>query len=353
MTPAQSAPDNDKDTRASSLKQADDAARQESATEDVNSPVKSCDQAMKSIIDVEIVGEDDEGLAGIALQLEKGDGKQIKGKTSAKGLFRFDRLDPGAFKLNFPELDKDAWELIETQPVSDKSSGDAVWSAGAPQPDAKGFVHRVLEGECVAALSERFGFFPITIWDRPENQALRETRDSLYVLAVDDDIFIPGRDPKPLDVNTATHYRIRRRGVPEVLKIRFLDQDENPREGVSYLCQIENSRGQTIKLRQGATDGEGMLIEPVPLDATLAHVTLSGDVAETYDFELGHLEPVDSVIGAQARLESLGYYEGARDGEHAELTRNALKRFQKDTDLEQTGDLDDATIDMLRGKYAP
>lgn len=66
------------------------------------------------------------------------------------------------------------------------------------------------------------------------------------------------------------------------------------------------------------------------------------DIAESVEIELPP-EPVkpkykkEDVLWIQQRLEELGYYTGAVDGSYGKVTREAIKAYQADQELEQDG----------------
>jgi peptidoglycan hydrolase-like protein with peptidoglycan-binding domain len=68
-------------------------------------------------------------------------------------------------------------------------------------------------------------------------------------------------------------------------------------------------------------------------------------------FDLAHLDPHVEVTGAQQRLRNLRHYAGKVDGDLGPRTEAALRAFQRDNGLEETGKLDDATCDALRSKH--
>jgi hypothetical protein len=53
--------------------------------------------------------------------------------------------------------------------------------------------HVVGEGDFVASVACAHGLLPETVWNHPENAALREQRESMYVLCAGDRVFIPDR----------------------------------------------------------------------------------------------------------------------------------------------------------------
>jgi N-acetylmuramoyl-L-alanine amidase len=93
---------------------------------------------------------------------------------------------------------------------------------------------------------------------------------------------------------------------------------------------------------EGQTTGDGLLDVPIPPTARLAHVTLTG-VHESFDVELGGLDPHDSETGIAQRLANLGY-GGATGGNDGLVA--AVSRFREAQGL-GPGAMDAAFIDAL------
>lgn len=77
---------------------------------------------------------------------------------------------------------------------------------------------------------------------------------------------------------------------------------------------------------------------PVTDDASLAEPAIT----EPVEVELPPAPPKpvykkDDVVWIQQRLEELGYYTGAIDGSYGKGTREAIKAYQADQELEQDG----------------
>ena len=70
------------------------------------------DEEEKSWIEIELVDEADQPVAGAKYQVELPDGKIATGTTGPDGMARITGVEPGTCKICFPELDKDAWEKI-------------------------------------------------------------------------------------------------------------------------------------------------------------------------------------------------------------------------------------------------
>jgi hypothetical protein len=66
----------------------------------------------KTWIAIQLVGEDDKPIPGIAYRILLPDGSTCEGVLDDDGSARVDGIDPGTSMVTFPDLDKDAWEGI-------------------------------------------------------------------------------------------------------------------------------------------------------------------------------------------------------------------------------------------------
>ncbi|NNF96724.1 MAG: hypothetical protein HKM94_07360 [Halobacteria archaeon] len=96
-------------------------------------------------------------------------------------------------------------------------------------------------------------------------------------------------------------------------------EDDKPRTGIPYRVDIDGH------LRDGSTDEEGFLKQPIEPDAKLARVFLGepGE-EEEYEFNLGKLPPITTIEGVQARLQNLGYYWGEINGKDDSALKAAV-----------------------------
>jgi hypothetical protein len=206
--------------------------------------------------------------------------------------------------------------------------------------------YKVQEGDCISSIAFAHGFNPETIWDHPQNAELCELRGNLNVLLPGDVVFVPDRQPKIVAVVAGQRHRFRRKRVPEVLRIRFLDAAGRARAGLSYTIEIGDVQ------RKGSTGGDGTLEEPIPPNARAARIVLEqGEEQEVFEVRLGDLDPVTVSSGIQARLRSLGYGCGSEDGEVGPHTRIALADFQRDHQIEVTGQADEGTVQRIKEEY--
>ena len=76
-----------------------------------------------------------------------------------------------------------------------------------------------------------------------------------------------------------------------------------------------------------------------------------GKRREEYVLNLGHMDPLNELIGIQKRLNNLGFHCGPANGVLGPRTTDALKTFQKKHNLPESGEADEATKNKLTEVY--
>lgn len=202
--------------------------------------------------------------------------------------------------------------------------------------------HIVQPGECLRSIADQHGWSSWRrLWEHPANEALRARRARPEVLLPGDEVEVPdepapaahqaelGRET-PLDVGPAL--------APLILTLRGSARALADRP---FAITVD---GRTI---EGRTDGDGRLEVDVPVQATVARLTVWLDEACTSAWrtrlDIGHLDPHDTTSGVQGRLRALGFDPGPVDGEAGPRTEEALRAFQREHDLTETGEADEAT----------
>ena len=204
----------------------------------------------------------------------------------------------------------------------------------------------VRQGDSTVSIAYRHGFFWETIWNHANNAQLRQQRDNPNVLNPGDVVFVPEKQQEEVFGASDQKHRFRRKGVPEKLRIRLLDEHDEPREGVSYTLEIDGD------LLTGTTDADGMIEHGIPPNARGGRLLIGESQEEEYQLRLGHLNPRGEVSGVQARLKNLGLYNGEIDGQMNADTIEAIKAFQEEKELEVTGELDDTTRQQLEDLHS-
>ncbi len=132
----------------------------------------------------------------------------------------------------------------------------------------------------------------------------------------------------------------------KLFKWRCLDPNLKPYKGKTY-------RLATMGVRfKGKTDDDGFVEESIPEDAQVADLTVWVDeYPEGARFHrtirVEDLPPSKSVLGATIRLMNLGYYTGHETDTLTPELSMALREFQHDHRLEETGEVDAVTADKL------
>jgi hypothetical protein len=202
-------------------------------------------------------------------------------------------------------------------------------------------VHRVRQGECLSSIAAEAGLFWETVWNDSDNAALRQQRSDPNVLLPGDTVVLRPIETKNEAIATEQRHRFCKRGIPVLLRLRLLDEGE-PCADTEWTLDIEG------RLIHGRTDSDGRLevsISPTVRSGTLLLRPVGQE--REIPIAIGEIDPADTVSGAQGRLRDLGYNVGPIDGDLGPQTRTALKTFQKDHDLEVSGELDSATSDAL------
>jgi hypothetical protein len=79
------------------------------AASDSTSSDESTEEKL-SWIEIELIDEADEPVAGERYEVTLPDGSVAKGSLDSKGFARIDGIDPGECQISWPDLDKDAWQ---------------------------------------------------------------------------------------------------------------------------------------------------------------------------------------------------------------------------------------------------
>lgn len=72
----------------------------------------AADEKKTSWIEIEMIDEADDPVAGVKYEIKLPDGTVASGVLDNNGFARVDGIEPGQCEVGFPELDKDAWKGI-------------------------------------------------------------------------------------------------------------------------------------------------------------------------------------------------------------------------------------------------
>lgn len=204
--------------------------------------------------------------------------------------------------------------------------------------------HTVRQGESLPSIAERYGFVDWSVlYDHAENGDLRALRSDPRVLSPGDKVFIPNKEQKYVEIATEQRHRFQLSRRMEQIQLVLEDDNGNAFGNLKYQIVIGN------EVVDGTTDAGGLVEAEVPAVADEAVLKLwlaEGEAPLEWTLDIGFLDPVDTVAGAQARLNNLGF-ECPEDGEWDDQTEAAVRAFQEQAGLDPTGALDDATRTRL------
>jgi hypothetical protein len=202
-------------------------------------------------------------------------------------------------------------------------------------------MHRLKQGECLSSIAAAHGHRWQYVWKHPENAPLRDKRKDPNILLPGDVVFVPDKEPKSVEVASSKKHRFTVRLDKVALHLRLTGNLE-PLKSEPYVLQLQDG---DIK---GETDGEGKLHAQIP--AGLDQVTLVlPKRRQSYTLALGHLDPVDTPSGAEARLRNLRMLSNEQRDDAT--LKSALSTFQRVKKLKETGELDASTASALRSEH--
>jgi hypothetical protein len=200
--------------------------------------------------------------------------------------------------------------------------------------------HTVRQGESLPSIAARYGFVDWSIlYEHGKNADFRRQRPDPHVLFPGDQLFIPSKEQRYVEAATEQTHRFRLKRQMELIRLVMEDEEGNAFGNLKYQIVI----GKEVV--EGTTDADGLLEAEVPAIADEAVLKLwltdNEDPLE-WSLDIGHLDPADTITGAQARLNNLGF-ACKEDGRWDEHTEAAVRAFQERAGLAITGELDEAT----------
>jgi len=203
-------------------------------------------------------------------------------------------------------------------------------------------VYRVRQGECLTSISLHHGFIPDTLWNDPANAQLKQNRRNHNILYPGDQVTIPELRPKEEHVAADNRHRFRRKGVPVFLELQLLKENGDPLANERFILRVDG------QIREGTTDEEGRLREPISPQAVEGILTIRN---RDFNIRIGHLNPAEFHSGIRSRLNNLGYAAGTGGEELDPELRQGIEAFQETQGLSKTGQIDEGMRSMLMDKH--
>ncbi len=207
--------------------------------------------------------------------------------------------------------------------------------------------HTVVQGEHLSMIAEEYGFFDYSlIWNNASNAQLKALRLNPNVLLPGDVVSIPDKEQGSAACATSKRhtFAIKR----EKLRLRLVLEDvyEKPIANAPGLLTLDEQQIQVT------TDGKGKIDQEIPPRVQNCVFVLNSDQTpfqgDNLSIKIGHLDPVDSLPGQEARLNNLGYRAGNSDDAGAPAFLSAVEEFQCDHGLLVDGVIGPATQAQLK-----
>ncbi|MDX1811991.1 MAG: LysM peptidoglycan-binding domain-containing protein [Gammaproteobacteria bacterium] len=189
--------------------------------------------------------------------------------------------------------------------------------------------YTVKQGDCLNSIAYKHGYYWKTLWDL--NSELRENRTDPSVLLPGDIVNIPELREKKEDCATEAKHSFKKLGIPAKFRL-VVEQNGIPVANKAYKLIIDG-----IEV-EGQTDDKGFLEESMMPDAQKASLEIDG---LNFEFALGEIDPIAEPTGVQTRLQNLGFYDGAIDGDIGPVTEQAIADFLAFVGEDSDGTLDD------------
>ena len=208
-------------------------------------------------------------------------------------------------------------------------------------------VHTVKKGETLLRIAKQHGFQHLeTIYDHPSNTEFKKLRPDPSMIAEGDEINIPEKEPLVKTISTGSSHTFQMKPKPKEKFRMKLDRPGIPWSGEKVALVIDDQTIESTISRDGLiemdlpkgteSEGELKLFLNKDFDQPSHVITL----------ELGHLDPVETLSGVQARCNMLGFDCGVADGIMGGKTRAGVKAFQEENGL----DVDGVPGPMTKGK---
>ncbi len=212
--------------------------------------------------------------------------------------------------------------------------------------------HTVAQGETLTRIARQYKYSSWKkIYEHPDNEEFRALRSDPDIIYPGDQIIIPDIEPKKMSARSGKSHTFCVKREIEIFKVKISNGAGSAWEGKRVAIEIG---GQTIVTM---LPKDGLLEIPLPQgnesDATLKiFLDDNSDIpSHQFDILLAHLDPVEELSGVQARCNLLGHDCGVTDGIMGQKTREGVKSFQAEYDLDIDGEPGPITKAKLKEVY--
>jgi hypothetical protein len=201
--------------------------------------------------------------------------------------------------------------------------------------------YTVKQGDHISSIAKQNGFLEYeTIWNHPNNAALKQLRGNPNILFPGDTVFVPDKELRVEDGATEVRHKFKLHD--EKLNLRLvLNRFYGPPFAATE-CTLRIGTTQSDL----TSDGNGQVEHEIPKTAVDASVTVKDTITvqdttvpadREIKVKIGFLDPVTEVSGQQGRLSNLGYYRASGDALDNDEFLSAVEEFQCENNLTVDG----------------
>jgi len=261
-------------------------------------------------------------------ELYIGDKKIVTGITDAHGMAKMMYMKMGDYDFCFPDIDKVMW-------YKQNETGTPI------DPARKGKTLKVKKGECLSLIAARYGMHWKTIWNHPENDALKNKTRNPNILDVGQFIFVPDHETKKYTIHTDNIHKFVKLGAKTKVKFKLMRHFKE-RKALDFLITTDCKEKIT-----GTTDSDGFVNISVHPKCRALVLEIKDDWGiEKYEIKLNALTLYEQDNGKKQRLDNLSGTNEMKLREKASFDKS-IAVFQYLNDMELTGNMDKTTEDKL------
>ncbi|MBB1401968.1 peptidoglycan-binding protein [Pseudoalteromonas sp. SG45-1] len=198
--------------------------------------------------------------------------------------------------------------------------------------------HTVAQGETLLRIAKQYGYQTSkALYNHPSNAEFKALRPDPNLIYPGDKITIPPKKEKfiPLRTNSINSFVVQ--NEKEYFRLQIIHEDGDDITGKRIVITIGSQTIDTVLPSNGLIE-----VELNENDSLTGQVDLylkedQSSPSESFTAQVGHLDPIDTLSGVQARCNLLGFDCGKVDGVNGAKTKAGVRDFQYEHDLEVDG----------------
>jgi LysM repeat protein len=198
--------------------------------------------------------------------------------------------------------------------------------------------HTVAQGETLLRIAKQYGYQTSkALYNHPSNAEFKALRPDPNLIYPGDKITIPPKKEKfiPLRTNSINSFVVQ--NEKEYFRLQIIHEDGDDITGKRIVITIGSQTIDTVLPSNGLIEVELNKNDSLTGQVDLYLKEDQSSPSESFTAQVGHLDPIDTLSGVQARCNLLGFDCGTVDGINGSKTKAGVRDFQYEHDLEVDG----------------